>query len=144
MVNMLPQTKKKSLIQHIAIICVAATFFISNYYHQASHYDHFLANVATIVNKKCPKMIDPETRLDAVVWWPNRTVIYRYTLINANSFVIDKQQFTDQQRRKIIARYESDERLRIFRDGGVTVKDEYLDKSGIPITEIVVGPKDFD
>ena len=141
---MLAQTKKKSLNQHITIISVAVTCLIFNYYHHpASTYDDILAKGAAIENGKCPKMIDTETRLDAVVPWPNRTLIYRYTLVNENSFTTDKQSFTDQMRRKIVADYKTSERYRRFREEGVTFKHEYLDKSGIPVTEIVVGPKEL-
>lgn len=142
--RMLWQAKKKSLTQHIAIISIAMACLIFDYYYQpAVNYDHVLAKVAAIENGKCPRMIDTETRLDAVVSWPNRTLRYRYTLVNVNVFKIDKQRITDELRTELVAHYKTGERLKAFRNKGVTIEHEYMDKNGIPITEIVVGPKDL-
>jgi hypothetical protein len=141
---MAEKIRGKFLILKFAIVgVVIAGAIFDHYSHSESYYDHVLTVAAFIESMKLPRMIDSNVRLDAVVSGPNRNLEYRYTLVNRSAADIATDRFTDQMRPKLVARYKTDQRLKNFRDEGVTFINRYSDRKGVLIAEIVVEPKDL-
>ncbi len=58
--------------------------------------------VITLFNKKCPMMVDSETRIDAIEVKNTNTIIYKYTLVNINVEGVDTAAFNAALRPGII------------------------------------------
>src|SRR5437879_584974 len=52
-----------------------------------------LEKSASMINQKCPQMIDSETRIDAVEVKEHTTLVYRYTLVNLSVANVDTHNF---------------------------------------------------
>ncbi len=88
-------------------------------------------------------MVDKETRLDNTMVLPNKTIVYRYTLVNMNASDIKKDELTAALRPMVLNSYKTDTSMKSFRDNGVTMQYQYSDKNGVFITEFAASPKDF-
>jgi hypothetical protein len=101
-----------------------------------------LASAAEILNKKCPKMVDPETRLDSVLLLQEGLYFY-YSLPNKDKSVIATGAFTAYLLPVIIDNIRMNPRMEMFRDSSVVMLFNYRDRNGEMITEFPVGPNHY-
>ena len=139
------KTKKSQALGVIAAVAGAIVGFTAfqHFSHRPPSIDQALVATTSQLNKNLPMMVDKETRLDNTMPGPDKTIIYRYTLINRSAAEVPKDRLITAIRPQAVANYKTSESMKDFRNHGVTMQYQYSDKSGIFITEFSVGPKDL-
>ena len=100
-------------------------------------------DLADRLNKQGKKMVDEATRLEGVEALPNRTLLYKYSLITKTSSEIPSDALDQFVRPKIVSNYNTLPEMKLFRDNGITITYQYRDKAGQLIGDISVGPSDL-
>ena|SRR6266481_1641961 len=99
--------------------------------------------MADQINKQGNKMIDEVTRLEGAEALPNRTLLYKYSLITKTSSEIPLDALNRIVRPGIAKKYNTLPEMKMFRDNGITITYRYRDKAGQLIGDISVGPSDL-
>jgi hypothetical protein len=99
-----------------------------------------LATATSKLNRNCPEMIDPETRLDSVILSDESHLTYYYTLIGRETGTINEDAFRAYIFPSIINNVHVNTDLKMHRDSGVVIDFYYRDRNGEPITDISIGP----
>ena len=99
--------------------------------------------LADQINKQGNKMVDEITRLDGAEALPNRTLLYKYSIITKTSSEIPPDGLNRIIRRDVVRKYNTLPEMKMFRDNGVTITYRYRDKEGQLIGDISVGPSDL-
>ncbi len=94
-------------------------------------------------NKKCPMMVDSETRIDAIEVKKPNTVLYKYTLVNINVEKVDTVSFNAALRPGIINTLKTNPDIKDLRDAKANFEYYYKDKKGKFIYSFTVTPKDY-
>jgi hypothetical protein len=115
---------------------------IQNKQNQAPVEDQ-LRSAADQLNKQSGKMIDEVTRLEGVEALPNRTLLYKYSLITKTASEIPADALKRNIRPNLVKVYNTHPDMKKFRDNGVTMVYRYSDKGGELIGEISVGSGDI-
>lgn len=89
------------------------------------------------------KMIDEVTRLEGVEALPNRTLLYKYSLITKTSSEIPLDALNQSVRPNVVKMYNTLPEMKLFRDNGITIIYQYRDKVGQLIGDFSVGPSDL-
>ena len=140
-----PPTKKRPIVTIIAaaIGAIVGSMLAHQYFNRAPDIDQTLMATASQINKGLPMMVDKETRLDNTMALPNKTIVYRYTLVNMNAADVKKDELLAAVRPQILNNYKTDPDMKSFRENGVTMQYQYSDKNGTMITGFDVSPKDL-
>lgn len=93
-------------------------------------------------NKKLPKMIDEETRLDTTVAGPGKQWTYRYTLVNYKAGDTDNERINAVLGDNIRKGFCNTKEMQLFIENGVTMRYKYSGKDGAYLGEVVVTPMD--
>lgn len=101
-----------------------------------------LASAAELMNKRCPEMVDPESRLDSVLLLPEGLCFY-YTLPNKQKSAIASAAFTAFLIPGIVDNIHTNPRMEMFRDSSLVMNFVYRDRNGQLITEFAVGPGQY-
>lgn len=96
-----------------------------------------------ILNRNCPEMIDPETRLDSVIFSEEGQLFYYYTLTEREESKIDPTAFTAYMIPEVISNVRKNPYLKMHRDSSVTIVFDYRDRDGVFVAEFFIGPKDY-
>jgi len=99
---------------------------------------HPLESAAARFNAGCPKMIDPDTRLDSVSFFSDTLYRYDYTLVNHDAEHIDAAGLSRYLRPRIRSNVSLDPEMKVQRDHGVTLLFCYRDRKGDFITQVVL------
>jgi hypothetical protein len=99
--------------------------------------------VVNEINKQGNRMIDEVTRLEGAEALPNRTLLYKYSLITKSSSEIPLDAINRIVRPNLVKTYNTLPNMKLFRDNGVTITYRYMDKAGELIGDISVGPGDL-
>ncbi len=99
--------------------------------NQLGQYERYLADAANEVNKRCPIMIDRETRLDNAMALPNNEFQYSYTLINTQHDMVDVQSVSAYIRPTLLNMVRSTPDLQTFRDNRTKLSYSYNDMNGV-------------
>jgi hypothetical protein len=102
-----------------------------------------LKDLADQISKQGKKMIDEDTRLEGVEALPNRTLLYKYSIITKASSEIPPDAINQNVRPNVVKAYNTLPEMKLFRDNGVTINYQYRDKTGQLIGDISVGPNDL-
>ena len=139
------KTKRPPFLGVIAVVVGAIVGFtvVQRFSNQPPSIDQALTATASQLNKNLPMMVDKETRLDNTMPGPDKTIIYRYTLINRSAAEIPKDRLITAIRPQAVANYKTSDSMKYFRNNGVTMQYQYSDKSGVFITKFSIGPKDL-
>lgn len=97
----------------------------------------------TKFNKKCPMMIDSETRIDAIEIKKPNTIIYKYTLVNLNVANVDTILFKETLRPGIINTLKINPDLKGLRDLKANFEYYYKDRKNKYIYSFTVTPNDY-
>lgn len=103
-----------------------------------------LAKIANEFNKKCPQMIDSETRIDRIDITEPNTIIYKYTLINLPAKNVDTIEFKKALFPGIISIIKLSPEMKPLRENATNFEYQYSDKSNIPIYTFKIFPKDYN
>lgn len=115
---------------------------IKNTHYQMSPEDQVRA-LADQINKQGSIMVDKQTRLEGAENLPNRTILYKYTLIAKTSSEVSAETLNRIVRPDIVNKYNTLPEMKMFRDNAVTIIYRYSDKAGQLIGDIPVGPTDL-
>jgi hypothetical protein len=102
-----------------------------------------LRNFAEQLNRQGKKMIDEATRLEGAEALPNRTLLYKYSLITKTASEIPPDALNQTVRPNVVKSYNTLPEMKLFRDNGITMTYQYRDKMGHLIGEFSVGPGDL-
>jgi len=102
-----------------------------------------LKKVASDINRKSPQQVDEETRLDGAETLPERTFLYKYTLISVTQEEVALSLLEEHVRPEIVKAYRTHPEMKYLRDNAVNLIYRYVDKDGKPIGDLTVGPKDL-
>ncbi len=138
-------TKRPPVVTIIAaaIGAVVGSVLAHQYFNRSPSIDQALMATTSQINKGLPMMVDKETRLENTMVLPDKTIVYRYTLVNTNAADVKKDELTASLRPLVLNSYKTDPDMKSFRENGVTMRYQYSDKNGMAITEFAVNPKDF-
>lgn len=141
-------SKLATIVLTIIIAAVAGTIgkqvATSLFKSEESTYtiDSQLQKISNEINKKCPMMVDSETRLDntGVV---GKSILYNYTFINYFTDELDVQFIETNLRETIRNQIKSNPDMKYLRDNRVTFVYNYKDKIGNHITSLKFTPEDY-
>ena len=105
-----------------------------------SDVDFLLQNMAQEINKKCPMVINKDTRLNNVAILSNKTIRYNYTLVNLNVDEIDADLLKKESTTLLNNDVKTNNGLKKLRSYNVTFAYYYADKNGKFIFEHKVTP----
>jgi len=108
-----------------------------------SNADTVIKETSTELNKKLPMMIDKETRLDTTFPAPNKTLVYKYTLVNILAKDYDSNKVKSKVRQSALQNYKTNPVMKPFRDLSITLKYQYFDKKGTFFMDFDISPKNF-
>jgi len=102
-----------------------------------------LASETSLLNGKCPEMVDEETRLDSVVLSTEGKLVYFYTMTQRTSESVNGQVFKAYLIPAILKNVRYNGSLRMFRDSSVSMDFNYRDRNGVFVTEISIEPAQY-
>lgn len=102
-----------------------------------------LAAATEVLNSKCPEMVDPESRLDSVLFSDEGQLIYYYTLIERDRHTIDSVAFVAYLKPEVIKEVRFNSYLKMHRDSSVTMLFKYRDRTGEPLAVLTLRPQDY-
>ena len=112
-------------------------------FSRPSNTDAILKETSIELNKTLPKMIDKETRLDRTFTAPDKTLVYKYTLVNILAKDYDSNVVKSKVKQSALQNYRTNPVMKPFRDLSVNLKYQYFDKKGAFFMDFNVSPKDF-
>jgi hypothetical protein len=133
--------KKKQGVQiGIFIITFVVAFFGTKWVmsqFKSSHSE--LKNAAVELNKMCPKMIDPATRIDSAVAIDN-SLQYHYTLVAIDKAVStipldEARQFCEKNAQTNL---DTNPNMDFYRKNNVSLEYHYRDKKGKPLFQFTI------
>lgn len=103
-----------------------------------------LQEIADELNKKCPQMVDSETRLDGIqIKDGNKTIVYKYTLINLSAEQVDTLAFRKALWPGILSLIKTSPAMKTLRDQETRFEYYYQDKQSQLIYNFKVAPADY-
>jgi hypothetical protein len=102
-----------------------------------------LMQVANEMNQNLPLVLDQHTRLDTTIASAGNKFVYQYTMLNIDPSALNKEQFIQTMRPRLINQYETKEDMKTFRDMDVELAYSYLSEEGNEIVRITISPDDF-
>ncbi len=103
--------------------------------------DAALSKGVEAVNKQAPMMVDEETRLIGAETRPDRSFVYRYTIVSTTKATFPPDAL-ERIRQGILDSYKTNPQVQPFHDLGVTVIYQYSDPAGESLGEVVITPGD--
>lgn len=103
-----------------------------------------LEEIAREFNKKCPQMIDSETKIDGIEIKEPNTIIYNYTLVNIIKQRVDTVEFNKQLRPGLISVIKLSPEMKKLRDINTNFEYAYYDKSHAFIYLFKISPLDYN
>jgi hypothetical protein len=97
---------------------------------------HPLQIAAAQFNAGCPKMIDPDTRLDSASFVSDTLFRYDYTLVNHDAENVDAAGLARYLKPRIMSNVSLNPEMRVQRDHRVTMLFYYRDRKGAFVTQV--------
>lgn len=136
-----------SLKNHTNIFARCFLLFLSMIFLGACQnnvsYKDELASMAANVNKKCPTMLDSETRIDGVEIQEPLNLVYKYTLVNVLKQNVDTAEFYRAIWPGILSTVKISPEMRKLRENFGTVTYVYNDKMNQKIYQVNVKPENY-
>jgi len=108
----------------------------------ASVENQLIADAAE-ANKRCPYMVDKDTRGDSVIGSPGRIVTYYYTFVNHSKIEFNAGELRKYIAPRLIEHVKTSSETRSMRNNKVTLVYRYADKNGVFLFEVKVGPEQY-
>ena len=132
---------KKIVVQVLIFVATfSVAFFVTKVVlNKMNSFDDELVETAQQLNKKCPVMVDTETRLDSVKA-EERKFSYFYTLVNidatenmndAKMYLIKNAQFN----------LDTTSTMKLYRENNIDLQYSYSNKKGKRLFEFTIKPK---
>lgn len=110
--------------------------------NEAEVFNELKQTVADL-NKKCPQMIDSETRLDNIVVMEPNKLIYNYSLIHLLAANVDTTQFKLALWPGILSTIKISPEMKKLRDNSTLIEYAYFDTNKNHIYTFKITPKDY-
>lgn len=104
-------------------------------------FSEFLAKTSIKINKRCPMVIDSDTRLDNTIVLSQNTLQYNYTWVNMEKSTTDIDYIEKNFAPIVIENVKTNPGLKMFRDRNVTLSYYYKDKNGKFVYLLKITPK---
>jgi hypothetical protein len=124
------------LLLVVLFITVQKIFFKSSIYKEVTKF-------ALEMNKTCPSMVDPETRLDKVIASADNNLQFNYTLVNMIKDSLPINSLKNYMEPVILDKIKNSATLKKFLDKNLTWIYSYNDKKGDFIFKITYAPEQF-
>lgn len=121
----------------------AFDYFTTGSIAEHSKIEKSLMQVANEMNQNLPLVLDQHTRLDTTIASSGRKFVYQYTILNINPSSLNKEQFIQTMKPRLINQYETKEDMKTFRDMNVELTYSYLSEAGDELVAITISPQDF-
>ena len=95
------------------------------------------------LNKKCPKMIDSETKFEGLEFIEPNKIIYKFTLINLSVLNVDTTQFKLALWPGILSTIKISSEMKKLRDNQTNIDYLYLDKYKRHIYTFKIVPENY-
>jgi hypothetical protein len=102
-----------------------------------------LQEIAAEYNKKCPQMIDSETRLDGIEIRDNSVIVYKYTLVNLLAENVDTLEFRRALWPGILSIIKTNPAMQQLRERQTRFEYYYQDKQNHFIYSFKISPTDY-
>lgn len=136
--------KRKKVIVALGVFAGIALFaIVYHFFTTKPTTDRVLQLTALTVNKKCPMMVDGETRLDSVQAIGNKTLQYHYTLVNYSVEELDREKLRTTMQVHILNEIKTKPEMKVFREKGVQLVYFYKDKVADSVLLLVYKPEDY-
>ena len=103
-----------------------------------------LNSIASELNKKCPQMLDSETRIDGLSFEEPNTLVYHYTLVHVDKDKVDTVEFRKNLWPGILSNIKISKDMQKLRDHRTTVCYVYGDGKNRFIYRFSVRPEDYE
>ncbi|ACU59988.1 hypothetical protein [Chitinophaga pinensis] len=100
-------------------------------------FEKTMNQAANEINKKCPLLVDKETRIDNAVVLPGNVFQYNYTLVNFDRAAIDTTLLKQSIEPTILNNIKTNPLMAELRNHKTTIAYNYVDKKGIFIVRMV-------
>jgi hypothetical protein len=124
----------------ILLLCVVLIVAIQKIFFRT---DREVAKFVKGMNKTCPSMIDPETRLDNVVAFEKNNLQFNYTLIYQIRDSLPIPSLKNYMEPLILDKIKNSGTLRKFLDKNLTWIYSYNDRNGDFIFKVTYTPEQF-
>jgi hypothetical protein len=124
----------------VIFLCVVFIIAIQKIFFRT---DREVAKFVRGMNKTCPSMIDPETRLDNVVAFEESNLQFNYTLIYQIKDSLPIQSLKNYMEPLILNKIKNSGTLRKFLDKNLTWIYSYNDRNGDFIFKVTYTPEQF-
>ncbi len=139
-------SKKITIIVIIIVISLAVVIgklIVSNVFDTSDiNIESQLLKMTNETNKKCPFMVDSETRLDKTGAY-RTNIYYYYTLINYSISEVDVKYLIYKVKPSLLNDIKTNPDMKLLRNHKVTFIYNYRDKSGINIVSFKFTPQDY-
>lgn len=102
-----------------------------------------LSAIVDELNKKCPQVIDSETRLDGLELKQPNTLVYKFTLLNLNVQQLDTHQFYLAMWPGLLSTIKVSKEMQELRDNKATIQYAYRDKAQQSVYVFTIHPEDY-
>ena len=102
-----------------------------------------LKQIVDGLNKKCPKMIDSETKFEGLEFIEPNKIIYKFTLINLSVLNVDTTQFKLALWPGILSTIKISSEMKKLRDNQTNIDYLYLDKYKRHIYTFKIVPENY-
>lgn len=123
-----------------AVLLIVNAVLLANLFFRASLSDKIKMEV-TQLRKSLPSKIDSDVEIYAISF-DNKTITYRYRLLNADKAKIDLKYFKENIKPELIKEICSDKDLSDYIKRGITFSAIYADKNGAELGRAFVQPGD--
>lgn len=110
---------------------------------QESNNKDELKQIVYDLNKKCPKMIDSETKFEGIEFTEPNKIIYKFTLINLSVQNVDTTQFKLALWPGILSTVKVSSEMKKLRDNQTNIDYLYLDKYKRHIYTFKIVPENY-
>lgn len=141
------RTAKKPIKRPLLTTLLTAAVFMGSFYAAYQYfqpsYEEAISQIASDMNKTCPAMIDPDTRLDHVGVLPGNIIQYNYTLINMEQAQVNTLELRNQMEPHITQAVKTSPEMKFQRKLKATLNYYYQDKNGSYLFLISVTPDKY-
>jgi hypothetical protein len=126
------------ILRKYAALSLGIVFLLSC--QSPSGYANELNEIVAKINKKCPQMLDSETRFDGMEFKEPNILIYKYTLINLSAESVDTAMFRKSMWPGLLSTVKVSAEMQKLRDNNTTLEYLYNDRSDKVVSRFVITP----
>jgi hypothetical protein len=125
------------------LVCVLLLLAVQKIFFNHPSYDKEVRKFVKGMNKTCPTMVDPETRLDKVLAFADNNLQFNYTLVHMIKDSLPIPRLKSYMEPVIINKIKNTGSLRKLLDKKLTWIYSYNDKNGDFIFKVTYTPDQF-